>query len=144
MAYGLWAQKMGERRLSLSLLWWRLSREWYSLGSVRPAVWPPFWVVLTNLTRYVNLCVAFAPGISGTFTLPPTSQETASQRSRHASRHVLVGIANPLWWGKLPGIPAACATLNITYPARGSWHEMMGDTDNPIYDLDYVTIKSMV
>ena len=38
---------------------------------------------------------------------PPTSKETASKRSRHASRHVgdaravmHIGIANPRWWGK--------------------------------------------
>ena len=40
----------------------------------------------------------------GTFSPPPTSKETAGQRSRHASRHVRdacavmhVGIANPRW-----------------------------------------------
>ena len=30
------------------------------------------------LTRYVKLRVAHAPGMPGTFTLPPTSKETAS------------------------------------------------------------------
>ena len=41
------------------------------------------------------------------FSPPPTSKETASERSRHASRHVRharavmhVGIANPRWRGK--------------------------------------------
>ena len=59
------------------------------------------------LTRYVKLLVAHAPGIPGTFSPPPTSKETASQRSRHASRHVRharavmhVGITNPRWRGK--------------------------------------------
>ena len=56
------------------------------------------------LTRYVKLLVAHAPGMPGTFSPPPTSKETASQRSRHASRHVRharavmhVGITNPRW-----------------------------------------------
>ena len=59
------------------------------------------------LTRYVKLCVAHAPGMPGTFSPPPTSKETASYRSRHASRHVRnaravmhVGIANPWRRGK--------------------------------------------
>ena len=59
------------------------------------------------LTRYVKLRVVHAPGMQGTFSPPPTSKETASKRSRHASRHVRVaravmhvGIANPRWRGK--------------------------------------------
>ena len=65
--------------------------------------------LLTNgpLTRYPKLRVAHAPGLPGTFPPPPTSKETASKRSRHASRHVCdaravmhVGIANPGWRGK--------------------------------------------
>ena len=49
-----------------------------------------------------KLWFAHAPGIPGTFFPPPTSKETVSKRSRHASRHVLharavmhVRIANP-------------------------------------------------
>ena len=59
------------------------------------------------LTRYAKLRVAHAPGMPRTFSPPPTSKETASERSRHASRHVRharavmpVGIANPRWQGK--------------------------------------------
>ena len=59
------------------------------------------------LTRYVKLCVAHAPGMPGTFSPPPTSKETASLRSQHASWHVRharavmhVGISNPRWRGK--------------------------------------------
>ena len=59
------------------------------------------------LARYVKLRVAHAPGMPGTFSPPPTSNETAIKRSRHASRHVRdaravmhVGIANMRWWGK--------------------------------------------
>ena len=59
------------------------------------------------LTRYVKFWVAHAPGMPGTFSTPPTSKETASLRSRHASRHVRdaravmhVGIANTRWRGR--------------------------------------------
>ena len=59
------------------------------------------------LTTYVKLRVAHALGMPGTFSPPPTSNETASERSRHASRHVRharavmhVGISNPQWRGK--------------------------------------------
>ena len=59
------------------------------------------------LTRYVKLRVAHAPRMPGTFPPPPTSKETASYRSRHASRHVSHArammhfeINNPQWRGK--------------------------------------------
>ena len=59
------------------------------------------------LTRYAKLRIPHAPGIPVTFSLPPTSKETTSLRSRHASRHVHhtrvvmhVEIANPRWRGK--------------------------------------------
>ena len=74
------------------------------------------------LTRHVKLRVAHAPEIPGTFSPPPTSMETASQRFRHASRHMRharavmhVGIANR----RCRGNPGACATRNFTYLARG-------------------------
>ena len=54
-----------------------------------------------------KLWFAHAPGMSETFSPPPTSKETACQRSRHASRRVRdarvvmhAGIANPRWRGK--------------------------------------------
>ena len=74
------------------------------------------------LVRYVKLRIVQAPGMPGTFSPPPTSKETASQRSRHASRHVRDAravIANPLW--RENGIPGACATRNFTYMARDPW-----------------------
>ena len=53
------------------------------------------------LTGYVKLRVAHATGMTGTFSPPPTSKESASKRSRNASGHVRyvravmhVGIAN--------------------------------------------------
>ena len=44
----------------------------------------------------------------------------------YTSRHVCharavmmhVGIANPWWWGNVPGIPGACATRNFMYLVR--------------------------
>ena len=59
------------------------------------------------LTRYAKLRVGHAPGMPGTFSPPPTSNETTSYRSQHASRHVRraravmhVGIDNPRRRGK--------------------------------------------
>ena len=59
------------------------------------------------LIRYVKLRVTHASGAPGTFSPLPTSKETASKRSRHASRHVRharavmhVGLANPRGRGK--------------------------------------------
>ena len=57
---------------------------------------------------------------------PPTSKETASWGSWHASRHVRharvvmhVGIAYPRWRGNVPDTPGACVTRNLTYLVRG-------------------------
>ena len=64
------------------------------------------------LTRYAKLRVAHAPGMPGMFSPPPTSKETASKRSRHASLTHSGG-------ENVSGIPGACATRNFTYLARG-------------------------
>ena len=72
------------------------------------SLYQAIFITLTNrngpLTRYVDLRVAHAPGMPGTFSPPPTSKETPSKWSRHASRHVRharavmhVGIAKPRW-----------------------------------------------
>ena len=78
------------------------------------------------LTRYAKLWVAHAPGMPGTFFPPPTSKETASQRSRYASRHVSdaravmhVGIANSRWWGKRSQHSRCMGNPQFTYLARG-------------------------
>ena len=78
---------------------------------------PPGDTMAWAFTRCTKLRVVYAPGMPGTFSPPPTSKETASLRSQHASRHVRharvvmhVRIANPRWWGKVPGIPGACVT----------------------------------
>ena len=61
------------------------------------------------LTIYIILRSAHAPRMLGTFSLAPTSKETASQQSRHASRQVRheravmrVGISNSRWRRKRP------------------------------------------
>ena len=62
------------------------------------------------------------------FPPPPTSKETASQRSRHASRHVRdaravthVGIAYPRWRRKRSRHSRRMHTHNFMYLARGPW-----------------------
>ena len=60
-----------------------------------------------SLTRYIKLLVAHEPEMPGTFPPSPTSKETTSKRSRHASRHARhahaamhVGIVNTQCRGK--------------------------------------------
>ena len=81
------------------------------------------------LTRYGKLWIVHALGMRRTFYPPLTTKETASERSRHATRHVRhahgvmhVGIANPRWRKNVPGIHGACATHIFAYLVRGpSW-----------------------
>ena len=87
------------------------------------------------LTRYVKMWVAHVPGMSGTFSPPPTSKETASSRSRHASRHVRdaravihVGIAYPRWQGKRSRQSRRMRTRNFTYLARRAYRFSSGMT----------------
>ena len=72
----------------------RYDRPWY-----KKVPWASYQIV--------KLWVAHAPETPRAFSQPPTSKETTSQRSRHASRHVChtravmhVGIANPRWQEK--------------------------------------------
>ena len=75
-------------------------------------------------TRYVELRVAHAPGMPGTFSPPLTSKETASWRSQYASRHVHDARAVMhfvIAGGEyVLGIPVACpaAILRIRQEAR--------------------------
>ena len=64
------------------------------------------------------------------FPPPPISKETASWRSRHASRHVRdaravmhVGIAHLRWRGKRSRHSRRMRTRKFTYLARGPWHK---------------------
>ena len=88
-----------------------------------------------SLARYVKLGLAHAPGMPGPFSPPQTSKETASKRSRHASRHVRdaravmhFGIANPRGGEHVPGIPGTCVTRNSMHLARGPLPDRVLDT----------------
>ena len=66
-------------------------------------------------------------GNAGNLSPATTSNETAGLRSRHASRHVHharavihVGIANPRWRGKFPGIPAQPSIWRIWQEAHAA------------------------
>ena len=79
----------------------------------------------------------------GPFSQPPTSMETASQRSRHASRHVrhARAVMTHVPWcmsesltrgggENIPGIPGACASRNCRYLERGPWCANCGQAHN--------------
>ena len=53
--------------------------------------------------------------------IPAYITARASRHVRDARAVMHVGIANPLWQENYPGIHGACATLNFTYLARGTW-----------------------
>ena len=78
------------------------------------------------LTRYVQLRVAHAPGMLGTFSPPPTSR---------AVMHV--GSLNHNGGENVPGIPGACATRGFTYLARCPWQHTR---QNNIIGLIILTI----
>ena len=64
----------------------------FHIGSLVPENHPTYNVGCNGpIARYVKLGLAHAPG---TFSPPPTSKETASKRSRHASRHEFI----VFWW----------------------------------------------
>ena len=82
------------------------------------------------LTRHEKLRVAHAPGMPGTFSPPPTSNETASKWSRHALRHVRheravmhVGVPKPAVAGKT--LPAF--TANARPAILCIWQDTYGD-----------------
>ena len=81
------------------------------------------------LTRYAKLLIAHARGMPRTFS-PPPKKETASWRSRHASRHVRHARAvmhlGSLTHGdgeNVPGTLGACAIRNFKYLVRGPWNK---------------------
>ena len=74
------------------------------------------------------------------FPPPPISKETASWRSRHASRHVRdaravmhVGIAHLRWRGKRSRHSRRMRTRNFTYLARGPLHTRQKVLDTLVY-----------
>ena len=68
------------------------------------------------------------PGMRGTFFPPPTSKQTASYRSRHASQvsWCMSRSLTRLGWKNVPGIPGACATHSFTHLAREA-HGIIND-----------------
>ena len=78
------------------------------------------------LARYVKLSDANAPGMPGTFSPPPTSKKIMvsdpGMQNDTCVTHVPWCMSGLLIRGggeNVPGIPGACATLNVTYLARG-------------------------
>ena len=69
-------------------------------------------------------------GMPGTFSPPPTTNETASQQSWHARAVMHVGITDSRWRGNVPGIPGPCATHHFTYPTRGPLLKSKIDDDH--------------
>ena len=89
------------------------------------------------LTRYVKLRVAHAPGIPGTFSPPLISKETASYRSRHASRHVRharavvhVGIATLQWQGRRSRHSRRMRNPHFYVPGKRPMDESLHLTEN--------------
>ena len=66
------------------------------------------------LTRYEKSWVAHAPGMSGTFSPPPSPNETAS----HARAVMHIGIVIRGGGKNVPCIPGACAARSFTYLAK--------------------------
>ena len=80
------------------------------------------------LARYVELRVAHAPGMTGTFSPPPRVSDPDMHHSTSVT-HVPWCMSGSLtggflWmygWENVPGIPGACATRNFTCLVRGPW-----------------------
>ena len=80
------------------------------------------------LARYLKLQVAHAPGMLGTFSLPPP---VSDPDMHHGTCMTKVPWCMPgsltscflwnRWRGNVTGIPGACATRNFTYLVRGPW-----------------------
>ena len=80
------------------------------------------------LTRYINLRVAHAPGMPGTFSTPPTNKPLAvSDPGMHHGTcvtHVPWCMSGSLARGDGENFPGACATRNFTYLVRGPWRRV--------------------
>ena len=86
---------------------WNCIRIFCTLRCIWNSILPFLSCVPWTSYQKRNLRIAHAPRMPGTFSPPSTLKESASKRSRHASRHVRhvrvvlpVGIAHPRWWGK--------------------------------------------
>ena len=76
------------------------------------------------LARYVKLRVSPALGMPGTFSLSPRVSDHDTCVT-HVPRCMPGSLTSDFLWSQwrrtLPGIPAACTTLNFTYLVRGPW-----------------------
>ena len=88
-----------------------------------------------------------APRMPGTFSPPPVSQETASYRSRHASRHVRharavmhVGIADLRWHGKRSRHSRRMLNVSGKRPIKKRQMLQWDHTVGHITDFRYYTI----
>ena len=84
-----------------------------------------FWVQAMGLLPDTKIAGCACAGNARNVNPPPTSKETAGERSRYASRSVRharavlhVGIANPRWRGNVPGIPGTCPNYLATVCAN--------------------------
>ena len=111
---GKWPKQTHDYRYDNVAYWW-----WTTLGdSSGKSYHGP-------LTRYVRLQVAQC---RERFTPPPSSKETDSLRSRHASRHARharavmhIGIAYPRWRGKRSRHSRCMRIRNFRYLTRSPW-----------------------
>ena len=84
--------------------------------------------VYDPLTRYVKLRVAHAPGMPGTFSPPPRLSDLDMHHGTCLTHvpwcmpeSLTSGFLWSCWREKVPGIPSACTTLDITQLARGPY-----------------------
>ena len=88
------------------------------------------------LARYVNLRVARAPGMPGTFSLPSQVRDPDMHHGTcvtHVPSCMMGSLSIEVGSGEnVPGIPGACATRNFTYLVRGPlWNEQSVMTSSP-------------
>ena len=101
------------------------------------------------LARYVNLRVAHAPGMPGTF-FPPPRVSNPDMHHDTCVTHVpwcrpgslTCGFLWSRWGGNLPGIPGACTTRNFTYQVRGPWYLWLLHW-HWVAGVSYVKLKDM-
>ena len=75
-----------------------------------------------SLTRYVNMRIAHAPGMPGTFSPP----------------WCISGPLNCSGGENVPGIPGACATRNFKYLARAPWSDIFMKSRKLSWHFEYL------
>ena len=72
------------------------------------------------LARYVKLRVAYAPGVSGTFSSSPLVSDPRMHHGTCVTARAVVHVAFEGGGGEnVPGIPGACGTRKFKYLVRG-------------------------